>query len=82
MPGPRRSPNAEEAWLNTNSGSDDCGPVNGSFWIESKPNAVSSRGAVSPVTRATASITPVVIPADAVGSTTRRMARHRGMPRA
>ena len=72
----------DDAWLNTKRGSDDCGPENGSLLIESKPKAVSSSGAVSPVTRATASMTPVVMPADAVGSTTLRMVRHRGMPRA
>ena len=35
------------------------------------PNTVSSSGAVSPVTRATASMTPVMMPGSAVGSTTR-----------
>ena len=42
----------------------------------------SSTGAVSPITRATASMTPVVMPVDAVGSTTRRIVFHFGTPRA
>src|SRR4051794_12114235 len=43
---------------------------------------VSSSGAVSPVTRATASITPVMMPADAVGSTMLVTVLQRGTPSA
>ena len=46
-----------------------------------KPAAISS-GAVSPITRATASITPVTMPASAVGSTTLTMVSHFGTPSA
>ena len=41
-----------------------------------------SSGAVSPATRATASMTPVTMPAIAVGSTTLMIVRHLGTPRA
>src|SRR6478609_3571697 len=43
-------------------------------------NAVNKSGAVSPATRATASITPVAMPGAAVRSITRTVARHLGTP--
>src|SRR6188768_1280296 len=43
-------------------------------------NAVNKSGAVSPATRAIASITPVAIPGAAVRSITRKVARHLGTP--
>ena len=46
-----------------------------------KPATISS-GAVSPMTRAMASITPVTMPASAVGSTTFTTVSHFGTPRA
>jgi len=46
------------------------------------PNAVNRRGAVSPATRATASMTPASTPGSAVGSTIWRVARQRGQPSA
>ena len=49
---------------------------------ESVKPAMISSGAVSPMTRATASVTPVMIPAMAVGRTTLTMVRHFGTPRA
>src|SRR5581483_3720415 len=73
---------AELAWLNTKRGRPDWEPLNGEVRMASKPKAVSRSGAVSPETRATASMTPVVMPAEAVGSTTEMMVRHRGTPRA
>ena len=44
--------------------------------------AISSSGAVSPTTRAMASVTPVTMPPSAVGSTTLAIVRHFGTPRA
>ena len=44
--------------------------------------AVTSSGAVSPITRAMASVTPEAIPEIAVGMTTFRMVRHLRTPRA
>ena len=44
--------------------------------------AVTSSGAVSPMTRAIESMTPVVMPARQVGSTTLRIVSHFGTPRA
>ena len=43
---------------------------------------MSSSGAVSPMTRAMARVMPVPMPAAATGSTTFRMVRHLGTPRA
>src|SRR5690606_14689513 len=63
-------------------GSDACGPWNGSLLIALVKKIVSSSGAVSPMTRATASITPVTMPVIAVGRTTKRTVRQRGTPRA
>ena len=44
--------------------------------------AMMSSGAVSPMTRAMASVTPVVMPAIEVGMTTLRMVSHFGTPSA
>jgi hypothetical protein len=44
--------------------------------------ATMSSGAVSPMTRAIASVTPVVIPASDVGMTIFRMVSHLGTPSA
>ena len=46
-----------------------------------KPAVISS-GAVSPITRAMASMTPVVMPAIEVGSTTFTIVSHLGTPSA
>ena len=51
-------------------------PANGLMLIDVVDPTVSSSGAVSPMTRATASMTPVMMPGSAVGSTTRRSSRH------
>ena len=51
-------------------------------FVESVDPAMISSGAVSPMTRAMASVTPVMIPAMAVGSTTLTIVRHFGTPRA
>ena len=52
------------------------------MFTESVEPAMISSGAVSPITRAIASVTPVMIPDSAVGSTTLTMVRHFGTPRA
>src|SRR5260221_5654304 len=74
--------NAEPACWNTNKGNADCGPLNALVLVTLFPKDVSNNGAVSPVTLATASMTPVVMPADAEGSTTDSTVRQRGTPRA
>ena len=51
-------------------------------FTESVEPAMISSGAVSPITRATASVMPVMMPASAVGSTTLTIVRHFGTPRA
>ena len=48
----------------------------------SLPNTVSNSGAVSPVARAMASITPVAMPGSAVGKTIETIVRQRVMPSA
>ena len=48
------------------------------YWL---PNAVKSNGAVSPATRAKASITPVMTPDVAVRSVIESVVRQRGTPR-
>src|SRR5690606_31231179 len=63
-------------------GSDAWGPWNGSLLIALVKKIVSSSGAVSPMTRATASITPVTMPVIAVGRTTKQIVRQRGTPSA
>src|SRR4029079_4583977 len=65
-----------------NSGSDDWLPENGFVLMKKLLPATSSTGAVSPVTRAIASITPVTMPLDAVGSTMRTIVFHFATPRA
>jgi hypothetical protein len=72
----------EPALLNTNRPSEDCWPWNGLLLMYKLLPTTSSTGAVSPVTRAIASMIPVTIPLAAVGSTTRRIVRHFGTPSA
>ena len=64
------------------SGSEACAPSKGLVLMNGLPKTSSSTGAVSPAIRATASMTPVVMPPMAVGRTTFRMVRHFGMPSA
>jgi hypothetical protein len=68
--------------VKTNTGSEPWAPENAFTLIEVVKPMVRSKGAVSPVTRATASMAPVMIPGNAVGITTLMMTRHRGTPRA
>ena len=59
-----------------------CAPWNGFAFRTVFPNAVNSRGAVSPMARATPRITAVMRPDRAVGSTTLHVTRHSCDPRA
>ena len=69
-------------WLKAKTGRFSMRPANGfQLTVENVP-VVMSRGAVSPITRATATITPVMMPAEAVGRTTLTTVRHFGTPRA
>ena len=51
-------------------------------FAESVLPAITSSGAVSPITRAVASMTPVMMPPIEVGTTTLMIVRHFGTPRA
>src|SRR3954468_5048319 len=73
---------ADSAWSNTKRDIALCGPWNGSVLMYGLLKTVTIKGAVSPMTRATASITPVMMPADAVGRTIRKTVFHLGMPSA
>ena len=57
-------------------------PLKGSELIESITPVVTSSGAVSPMIRAMASITPVTRPAKAVGRTILMIVFHFGVPSA
>src|SRR4051812_12576282 len=64
---------ADSAWSNTNKDIALWGPWNGSLLMYGLLKTVTINGAVSPMTRATASMIPVTIPAEAVGNTMRRI---------
>ena len=53
-------------------------PLNRLKFVESVAPQMISSGAVSPITRAMAIVTPVTMPASAVGSTTLTIVRHFG----
>src|SRR5439155_7494651 len=76
--------NGEEsvAWSNTKNDSDSCGPLNALKLMLAVAPATRITGAVSPAARAMASMTPVMMPGAAVGSTILRMVFHFGMPSA
>ena len=63
-----------------NTGSVIIRSANRLVFTESVEPAMISSGAVSPMTRAMASVTPVMMPASAVGSTTLTIVRHFGTP--
>ena len=69
-------------WRYTNTGSVIMLPEKTLLLIESVTPTVISSGAVSPITRAMAIITPVVMPGTAVRSTTLTMVSHLGTPSA
>src|SRR3954467_13094399 len=69
-------------WLNANTARFDIRPSNGFPFTEVTTPVVISSGAVSPMMRAIASITPVTMPAIAVGRTTLTTVFHFGTPSA
>ena len=70
------------AFWKMNTGSDALGAVERVVVDEVVAADDQQHGAVSPMTRAIASITPVVMPVEAVGSTMRSTVFHFGTPRA
>ena len=76
------APAPAEVWSNIMPGSDPMKPLNMSKFIACEYPTRMSRGAVSPITLASASRMPVTMPDRAVGITMRRIVFHFGTPSA